>query len=259
MDVSVIIPVLDGEDYIERSVEDLIAFLSRCGLGFEVIVVDDGSRDRTGSILESLRGECVRIVSLEKNQGKYGALKAGMAQARGSCRMFTDADIPYELEAIPYIVHLVNERAFHVVVGDRTLPGSEYTMHVPWTRSLATRVFSLFVTMFVTGGLFDTQCGLKGFRADVADALFPLLQDAGFSGDVELLYVALKYNLAIRRIPVRLKRSAPSSVRLFAHAVRMLARISQLRRSWKLGIYASPVLERLSRQTYLDREAGSGL
>ena len=67
--------------------------------------------------------------------------------------------------------------------------------------------------MLVTGGLFDSQCGFKAFDGRVAEAIFPLLTDTGFSGDVELLYIALKYNLSIRRIPVRLQRSSPSTVK----------------------------------------------
>lgn len=253
MDVSVVIPVLNGAAFIRKTVEDLTAYLSGCGLRHEVIVVDDGSDDGTGAILDALRGPSVRVVVLARNVGKFGALKAGMAEARGRCRIFTDADLPYELDAIPYVIHLVNDRGFHIVVGDRTLPGAEYRIHLRWARRIATQAFSVFVTLLVTGGLFDTQCGLKGFRADVADELFPLLQDSGFSGDVELLYIALKYNLEIRRIPVRLRRSAPSSVRLASHAVRMLRRIASLRRSWRQGRYASRVLEELSSQAYWDR------
>ncbi len=104
--------------------------------------------------------------------------------------------------------------------------------------------------LLVTGGLFDTQRGLKGFRGDVADALFPLLLDERFSGDVELLYVALKYNLEIKRIPVRLRQSGPSTVRLGRDAMRMLARIGGLRRNWRRGRYASEALERIANQVY---------
>ena len=73
-------------------------------------------------------------------------------------------------------------------------------------------MFSFLVRMLVTGELFDTQVGFKAFRGDVAAALFPLLTDDGFAGDVELLYIALKYNLAIRRIPVRLLRTGSAAV-----------------------------------------------
>jgi hypothetical protein len=111
-------------------------------------------------------------------------------------------------------------------------------------------VFSIAVRLLVTGDLFDTQCGLKGFRGDVAEALFPLLTDPGFAGDVEALYIALKHNLAIRRIPVRLQGSGPSTVRLGRHAPGMVVRILGLRPRWSAGRYRSPELEEIAAQRY---------
>ena len=104
--------------------------------------------------------------------------------------------------------------------------------------------------MLVTGELFDTQVGFKAFRGDVASALFPLITDDGFAGDVELLYVALKYNLAIRRIPVRLVRTGPSTVNVLGHSLPMLRRIAGLRRRWASGEYESPALRSMASQRY---------
>ena len=250
MDLSVVIPVYNGERYIRESLRTLQDYLAKHIGSAEVIVVDDGSTDGTRRILESLAGPDLRVVGLDRNQGTFGALIAGMAGCRGSCCLFTDADLPYDLEAIPYIARLVNERHFHIVIGDRKLRESEYHEHLSFLRKLATEAFSFFVGVIVTGGLFDTQCGLKGLRADVAKAIFPLLRDKGFSGDVELLYVALKYNLEVKRIPARLRRSHPSSVNILTHAPRMLWRITHLRRNWKRGYYASADLARIARQAY---------
>ena len=250
MDLSVVIPVFNGEQFILNTLTRLNEFLQKRIRSFEIIVVDDGSSDQTLDRIKSFTNQNLRVLSSPANQGKFAALVAGMAHSHGRCRVFTDSDLPYELEAIPYIVNLINERGFHVVVGDRTLRSSEYRTHLPLLRRVATRWFSRLVTVFVTGGLFDTQCGLKGLRADVADALFPLLQDRGFSGDVELLYVALKYNLEIKRIPVRLRGSSPSAVRVVPHALRMLLRISKLRGSWSRGLYHSEALLRISDQSY---------
>jgi dolichyl-phosphate beta-glucosyltransferase len=229
-------------------VHDHLSALS--GISFEIIFVDDGSEDRTSEVLTSLSLPHLKVVSLPQNLGKFGAVKEGMRVASGTCRIFTDGDIPYELEAITYFFNIVHQRGVHVVVGDRNLPGSEYAEKLSATRSIVTHVFTFLVRTLVTSGLFDTQCGLKAFRGDVADSLFPMLRDNGFSGDVELLYIALKYNLEIKRVPVRLRRSAPSSVRVVNHGLRMIRRISRLRRSWKRGYYYSDALEKLSRQFY---------
>jgi dolichyl-phosphate beta-glucosyltransferase len=250
MDLSVVLPVYNGAAFVASSIETLAGFLARQAFTWEIVAVDDGSVDATRALITSLAGENVRTVFLDRNTGKFGTLKAGMRAARGRCRVFTDADLPYELEVLPYIERLVNTRGFHVVTGDRTLPGSECRVRPPLLRAAASSAFSFFVRLLVTGGLFDTQCGLKGFRADVADALFPLLLDEGFSGDVELLYVALKYNLEIKRIPVRLRQSGSSTIRLGRDAARMLVRIGGLRRNWIRGRYASKALEGIAAPDY---------
>lgn len=254
IDLSVVMPVHNGESFILESIGRLEEFLQAWHRPYEIVVVDDGSSDSTAALLSGLKYPSVRSVRLSHNSGKYAALKRGMDVTSGRCRIFTDADLPYELPAIPYICDLINNRGFHIVMGDRTLANSEYSVHLSAIRSAATEMFSFFVRLLVTGGLFDTQCGLKGFQGDVAGALFPLVQDDSFSGDVELLYIALKYNLVIRRIPVRLRRSGPSSVRVFRHACQMLARISKLRRNWKKGYYYSERLVTISDQSYWSNE-----
>jgi len=257
-EVSLVMPVFNGAAFIARNLEKTREFLGSRFAKFEIVVIDDGSTDGTADLVEEVTDGCLSLLRMPSNQGKYAALKAGMSAASGSCRIFTDADLPYDLEAVPYIEHLVNDRRFHLVVGDRTLAESETLAPSGAVRSLTTRAFSLFVRMLVTGELFDTQCGLKGFRSDVAESLFPLLTDDGFSGDVELLYVALKYNLEIRRIPVRLQRSAPSTVSLAAHSLPMLARIAGLRSNWTSGRYHSERLHSLASQAYWQRKNTGG-
>ena len=248
--VSLVIPVYNGAGYLAASLERLFAFTDSEIPGLEIVFVDDGSTDGSADIIERRSSGRVQLVRLTSNRGKFGALKTGMSVARGACRVFTDADLPYDLDAITYMAELVSENGFHIVVGDRTLSQSENRGGRPALRGLSTRIFSFSVRLLVTGELFDTQVGLKGFRGDIAAALFPLITDNGFAGDVELLYIALKYNLAIRRIPVRLLRSGPSTVRLLGHSAAMLARISSLRRRWSTGAYESDALRSLSDQRY---------
>jgi len=250
IDISLIIPVCNGADFIADTVTSSRDFLTGRRLNFEIVVIDDGSSDDSADAVRPLTDERVSLIELSPNRGKFGALMLGMAEARGACRIFTDADLPYDLEAIPYIAQLVNEGGFHVVVGDRTLPESCSATQTRLSRRLSSRIFSFCVRMLVTGGLFDSQCGLKGFRADVAEAVFPLLTDPSFSGDVELLYIALKHNLSIRRIPVRLRASSKSTVRLTIHSLPMLGRILRLRHNWTSGRYDSLELSRLGSQTY---------
>lgn len=255
MDISLILPVYNAEAYIEQSAKLLHKYLTGLApLTFEIIFVDDGSSDHGADRVQNLGLSSTVVIRLPSNMGKFGAIKAGMKAARGRCRIFTDGDIPYELSAIGYISNLILARDFHLVIGDRTLSGSEYSQKLPFVRSVVTQLFTLFVRILVASGLFDTQCGIKGLRGDVADALFPLVRDKGFSGDVELLYIALKYNLEIKRVPVRLRRQAPSTVNVVRDGIRMLRRVSKLRKSWRKGYYHSPCLTSIAKQDYWNYE-----
>ena len=248
--LSVVIPAYNAAAFLGPRLAYLTQALETFALDYEVIVVDDGSQDGTAQVVDGLRSERLRGIVFQANRGKYAALKAGVAASRGRACIFMDADVPYELDAVPAMTHLVTEEGFHVVVGDRTLPESHYADDLSFLRRVATQAFTQFVRILVTGGLHDTQCGIKAFRGDVARALFPLVQESGFAGDVELLYIAIKHNLAIRRFPVRLEHQGGSTVRPFVHGTKMLAAISKLRVRHRLGQYASDDLRRVVRASY---------
>jgi dolichyl-phosphate beta-glucosyltransferase len=250
LDLSVIIPVYNTGEDLRASVSELEASLSHIDRSFEIILVDDGSRELTKDLVASLVSPTIKVIRLEKNSGKFGAIVAGMKAAQGSCRIFTDADLPYDLQALPYIESLVNQRKFDLVIGDRTLPTSDYSQGRSVLRQKLSRVFQFAVRMFNTGEIFDTQCGLKGFRAEVAEGLFPLLTFHRFAGDIELLYIALKYNLTIRRIPVRLQRNGVTTVSFRKTLPEVIKCCLSLKNNWQRGIYNSEKLTALSDQSY---------
>jgi len=250
MRLSVILPVFNAEAFIQQSLARLEVFLTGGFDSFEIIAVDDGSQDATLARLRAVTSPYISVVSLPQNRGKFAAIKAGVRVAKGSCILFTDADIPYDLEALPYMEQLINGRGFHLAIGDRGLPGSIYRELLPMPRRFCTDIFSHAVRLLVTGGLFDTQCGLKALRADVCREIFDLLTEDRFAADVEMLYIALKYNLEIRRMPVRLQRQGPSTVRSLRDGLKMLLTIVQLRGNWRSGRYRSEVLLNISKQFY---------
>jgi dolichyl-phosphate beta-glucosyltransferase len=250
MDLSVVIPVYNGASFIAERLRLLSDFLEKTGLDYELIAADDGSLDDSPKILAGLGLPRFRALVDLGHHGKFGALKRGMAVTRGRCALFTDADVPYELPAIPYFARTVLDQGFHLVVGDRTLEGSSYADQMPFVRRVATHGFTFLLRVLFTGGLHDTQCGLKAFRGDVARALFPLLTEEGFAGDVEALYIALKYNLSIRRAPVRLRYQGPSTVSALKHGLGMLAAVGRVKRRYEHGAYASAALTDLARQDY---------
>jgi dolichyl-phosphate beta-glucosyltransferase len=253
-DISIVIPCYHAARLAFRSVTELREYLPSTGMTFEVIVVDDGGGDIDALPFEDPR---FRLVKLPQNQGKGAAVKAGMREAKGKVRIFTDVDLPYGHELFPVIVYLIREKGFHVVIGDRSLPDSAYATELTASRKLASGVFSFFIGRFVTGGFFDTQCGLKAFRGDVCDELFRLSRIDRFAFDVELVYLTLKHKLDMKRIPVRLKANETSSVRIVRDSLNMLRDVLAIKYRQMKGMYASPLLERIVSEDFAMAKAAA--
>ncbi len=236
-DISVVLPCYRAAAQAESSVRELSHFLGAQALEWEIVVVDDGGGDFPAGQWEG--STAVRLVRLPVNRGKGAAVRAGMLAARGDARIFTDVDLPYDLDLLLVIEEYILKRGFHVVVGDRTLPDSRYGTEIRWQRRLASRAFSWFVGKLVTGGFFDTQCGLKGLRGDVADAILPNTTLDHFAFDVEIIYLGLKSRLDIKRIPVHIRSQENSSVRLLRDSSRMFLDVLQIKANQMAGRYRS--------------------
>lgn len=248
-DLSIILPCYRASALAIRSVERLSAFL-RGREGWEIVVVDDGGNDFPADPFAGQPN--VRLLRLERNRGKGAAVRAGMLAARGEVRIFTDVDLPYDLDLIPAIAAIIRERGFHVVIGDRTLPTSRYVADISFSRRVASSLFTGFVGTLVTGGFFDTQCGLKGVRGDVAEELFRLIRIDRFAFDVELVYLALKLRLDMHRVPVQLRNNETSSVRLGRDAVRGFIDVFRIKWNQLRGRYSSRVLEEMLLREFID-------
>ena len=151
-----------------------------------------------------------------------------MLAATGQYRIFTDADIPYDPAVIDDFIKYLDFKEFHMVVGDRTIAGKDYFVQIKRLRSMASRIFSFIVGRFIAGGIFDTQCGIKGFRAEVAEDIFSVNRINGFAFDVELFYIALKRNYDIKRLPVTLRSQDGKSVNVIKNSILMLIDIPKI-------------------------------
>ena len=240
-ELSVVLPCYRAASLAAQSVVRLQEFLTTCDLSWEVIVVDDGGGDFGDEW--ATEGQ-VRLVRLPVNRGKGAAVRAGMRAARGAVRVFTDVDLPYDLSLLLVIARYITERRFHVVIGERTLPGASYAADIGWKRRIASGVFSLFVGKIAMGGFFDTQCGL-GFRGDIADHVFALGRLERFAFDVELVYISLVHRLDIKRIPVQLRRNDTSSVRLLRDSVQGFIDVFRIKGYQLRGAYDSDSLDRI--------------
>lgn len=219
--LSVIIPSYKGAAILTKNIPVLLNYLEKQSYSFEVIIVDDGSNDNGESEKIARNLNCTYLYN-EINLGKGAAVRKGMTYASGKFRIYTDADIPFELESIERFLHYLDFKEFDMVIGDRTLPNSTYFTEIPFARKIGSNVFTFFVGRFVTTGMFDTQCGMKGFRKETAEKLFPISSINGFAFDVELIYIALKKNIDIKKLYVNLRNQESSSVRLLKHSPNML-------------------------------------
>ncbi|MBX9851833.1 MAG: glycosyltransferase [Cytophagaceae bacterium] len=219
--LSIIIPSYRSVEVLRKNLPVLFDYLKKQTYTYEVIIVDDGSDDKGETERVALESGC-RFVKNPVNMGKGAALKNGMLHAKGKFRIFTDADIPYKTNVIEKLLHYLDFKEFHMVVGDRTLTNSSYFRDVPFLRSFGSRLFSNIVGKFITTGIYDTQCGIKGFRAEIAEDLFGVSRIKGFTIDVELFYIAFKRNYDIKRLPVELQSQDGNSVNVFRHGMSML-------------------------------------
>jgi dolichyl-phosphate beta-glucosyltransferase len=235
--LSVVIPSYKGAGVLRAQLPRLVEWLEARKIAYEVIVVDDGSDDRGATKQVADESGC-KYIGLATNSGKGAAVRAGMQAATGQYRMFTDADIPFELDAIDRFLVYLRDKEFDVVIGDRRLPESRYFSRITGARKLASDLFTFFVGRFVTTGFSDTQCGIKGFTARAAEDLFSVTRLDGFAFDVEVLYVALKRNYDIKRLPVHFRSTHDeSSVSLTKHGPGMLIDLFRIKGNHLRGSY----------------------
>lgn len=254
-DITVILPAFNAEQFVQNNICILYEYLKTHYKSFEMIVVDDGSTDKTSAVLSGLQLPELQIIRNKTNQGKGYSVARGMKAARGNCRIFTDADLPYDLRAISVATNLIIGRGYHIVVGDRSLVGSNYFERVGQLRSKTSKIFSTIVRLGITGEMYDTQCGFKAFKGDVAQELFGMQRLKGFAFDAEVLYLALKYNLEIRRIPVRYRETSLSTVNPLIDGLIMLLSVFMLPVHWRRGEYKNERLEKLTQCSYWDTTA----
>jgi dolichyl-phosphate beta-glucosyltransferase len=236
MYLSVVIPAYRSAEILKKNLPYLINWLETKDFTYELIIVDDGSQDNNATA-DLAKSFDAKGIQLKVNSGKGAAVREGMLQAKGEYRVFTDADIPFDCEALDRMLHYLDDKEFQLVVGDRGLPESDYFSKISGKRRFGSGFFTFLVGRFVTTGFSDTQCGLKGFRKEIALDLFGKGRIKGFAFDVELIYIALKRNYDIKKLPVRLRSQDGSSVSVFRHGWRMVIDLFLIKLNHLRGFY----------------------
>lgn len=201
----------------------------------EIIVVDDGSGDGTAD--EARAAGADLVVVHDHNRGKGAAVRTGMLASSGRAVAFTDADLAYAPDQLLTLRDRI-EDGWDVVVGSRRHTDAIALVRARRLRELGGRVINLITQVVLLGRYVDTQCGLKGFRGDVARSLFARSHVDGFGFDVEVFHLVERDRLTLLEVPVRVVNSERSSVRVVSDAVRLVADLFRIRRRAALGAYS---------------------
>jgi dolichyl-phosphate beta-glucosyltransferase len=228
-ELSIVVPCYNEEERLPRTVEQIERYFAGKPISYELILVDDGSTDGTRQIQDAAaeRNPSVRVEALPRNRGKGRALAEGVAASKGAEILVTDADLSTPIEEIEKLRVALTSGA-GVAIGSRSVKGSRVEISQPAYRVLMGKVFNLLVQAVLLPGIWDTQCGFKLFRADVAHEVFAGLTTDGFAYDPEVLYLAKKRGVKIAEVPVIWRNSTPtkvmpikSSFDLFKHVVKV--------------------------------------
>ena len=228
--LSLIIPTYNQRGRTIRALTEAMAFLrARWGDAAELIVVDDGSEPERAMRADDVPPGAI-LVRHPQNLGKGGAVRSGVARARGTRILFTDSDLPFSLEPIPTTLAWLDDGA-DIVIGDRLHPESVAAIEVTRTRKMSSVVYTWMARNLLGLDYPDTQCGYKGYQAAVAKDLFARLEVTSFAFEAEILLRARKAGYRVRQQPLRLVHDEDTSVRLTRHAPRMILDI--LRIAWR--------------------------
>lgn len=235
--LSIIIPVHNEEHRLPPSLEKIDSFLRTQSFSTEVIVVENGSHDRTAEVTRAFAAEhpYVKLMVVE-TRGKGLAVKAGMLAAQGDYRFICDSDLSMPIEEVikflpPYVQNCDISIATREGVGANRIGEPSY-------RHLMGRINNLIIKLFAVPDFEDTQCGFKMFSAASAEDLFSVQRMSGIGFDVEILFIAKQRGYRVREVPITWYFDADSRMRLVQDSLKMLLEIGEIRRNWAEGLYA---------------------
>lgn len=228
-ELSIVIPSYNEEMRLPATLEQIAAFLPILGRDTEILVVDDGSKDRTAEVAESFHKTLpnVRVVSNGVNRGKGFSVRHGMQEARGRNVLFTDADLSAPIEEAPKLLDAL--KTYDVAIGSRALDRRLITVHESRFREFAGIVFNTIVGVILRLPFVDTQCGFKAFRREPCKILFEQQRIERFGFDPELLYLARHHGLQTIEIPVRWGHSPATKVNMFRDSIHMFLDVFTIR------------------------------
>jgi dolichyl-phosphate beta-glucosyltransferase len=232
---SIVIPAHNEENRLPGTLEQIFRFLERQPFASEVIVVENGSSDRTHEVASAFAGRHANLLVLQSEKGKGAAVRRGMLAARGEFRFMCDADLSMPVEEIVKFIPPALEN-FDIAIASREARGA-VRYNEPSYRHWGGRGINFLIQALILPGLNDTQCGFKCFRAGAAEDLFQRQTLPGWSFDIELLYIARRHGYRIVEIPIHWYHFSDSKVNALRDALRMIRDIFRIHANARRGIY----------------------
>lgn len=236
-EISVVVPCYNEGKNIKDTILELMVYLNtNFGGNYEIVAVNDGSKDDTSNILMELRETIpqLKVVDYGQNMGKGFAVRKGMFTAKGRYICFTDADLSTPCEEIKRAIEIMREKDIDVLIGSRSIKESNIEKKQPFYRVFMGRVFSFLANSIVPlGGIVDTQCGFKCFTYDATKNIFSVQRMKGFSFDVEILYIARLRNYKIYEMPVTWINDEDSKVNPIVDSLKMFIDLWKIRQIHK--------------------------
>jgi glycosyltransferase involved in cell wall biosynthesis len=236
--LSIVIPAYNESARIEQTLERVMSCVEKQGWDAEVLVVDDGSTDRTPQVIHRWmeRYPRLHLIQNEGNRGKGYSVRNGLLQAVGEVVMFTDADLSAPMEEAERLLAAIADGA-DVAIGSRWMDKTRQTIHQPLYRRFFGRCFN-WVTRMVMGLPFkDTQCGFKAFKREAAQVIFRLQRIERWGFDPEILFIARKLGYDIREVPVTWGHDERSRMSYLKDGMKMLEEMAAIRANSLAGRY----------------------
>ena len=197
MKISVIIPAYNEEENIVSTIKSVIDYFLNKGLIYEIIVVDDGSTDKTASLISAMPE--IKLFQFSKNRGKGAAVRQGMRIADGDLKLFMDADNSTKISELDHFLPKINS-GYDVIIASRSLKESQIKPQV-WFKVLAGKIGNKLIRLMAVPGVLDTQCGFKLFTKEAA-TLFAKQTINCWGFDFEILFLAKRNNFKILEMPI---------------------------------------------------------
>ena len=230
--LSVVIPAYNEENRLGPTLETIKGYLAGRDYTSEVLVVDNGSRDRTSEVAREAGVEVME----ERRRGKGAAVRTGMLAARGEYVLFSDADLSTPIEEVEKLLAELGAGA-DVAIASRGLPESNLVKRQPWYREFVGRAGNVLVRMMAVGGIADTQCGFKLFPREIAQRVFPAQRLTGAAFDVEVLFIVQHAGWRIAEVPVTWIDSPDTRFSRVRDSLDALKDLFRIRINWLLGRY----------------------